>query len=156
MVSRRSIVCTILLPAAVACSSVTVTGPTPPKPEAITRVTITGVNAQPPNERAVVRDRHAIFMIASSSAFSQSGWSPAETRELFPLYRIELQGASGPLAVYWLGTNSHPPRFPCYSLCSGFWVSPSLVSGEIDTSRYKGLADTVAFPLFQHLPLPPL
>jgi hypothetical protein len=118
----------------------------------VTRITVTALD-QPVAAPAIVSERNAIAAIASSWAFSQHGWSPAEGRELLPRYRIELEGEGMPPAVYWLGTNSYPPRFPCYSWCTGWWVSPSLPSGELDASRYKGLPDAVALPLFRHLPL---
>jgi len=150
----RAPLCIVLLLAASACSHVDLAGPAFPAARTITRVTVTALD-RPSPAPAIVSDRSAIAVIASSWAFSQHGWSPAEGRELLPLYRIDFEGGAEPPAVYWLGTNSYPPRFPCYSLCSGWWVSPSLPSGELDASRYKGLADAVAFPLFRHLPLSP-
>lgn len=155
-VERRGVVCMkmgiVLLLALPACTYVVVSGPVSPATRPITRVTVTALDrpAAPP---AMVTEPRAIAAIKSSWAFAQTGWRPAEGRELLPLYRVELHEDAGPPAVYWLGANSHPPRFPCYSACTGFWVSPSLPSGGIDASRYKGLADGVAFPLFQHLPL---
>jgi hypothetical protein len=136
-----------------ACSHASVEGPVAPAAPAITRIAVTTID-EPAAAPAIVTDRDAIAAIASSWAFSQPGWTPAEGRELLPLYRIEFHRDAAPPAVYWLGTNAHPPRFPCYSLCSGWWVAPSLASGGLDASRYKGLADGVAFPLFQRLPLP--
>jgi hypothetical protein len=143
-----------LLVTPAACAHVNLPGPVTPAARAVTRVTVAAVE-QPAAAPAIVSDGRAITAIASSWAFSQPGWSPANGRELLPLYRIEFEGEGQRHAVYWLGTNAHPPRFPCYSWCSGWWVAPSLPSGELDASRYKGLADTVAFPLFRHLPLVP-
>lgn len=136
-----------------ACSRVALPGPVSPATRPIARITVTALERPNPSS-ATVTDPRAIDAIRSSWAFSQHGWSPAEGRELLPLYRIEFHEDAAPPAVYWLGANAHPPRFPCYSACTGTWVSPSLPSGGIDTSRYKGLADGVAFPLFRHLPLP--
>jgi hypothetical protein len=146
-------ICILLPLMALACSHATVAGPVAPAARAITRITVTALD-EPAAAPAIAADREAITAIASSWAFSQDGWTPAEGRELLPLYRIDFQGEAGPPAVYWLGANSHPPRFPCYSLCTGWWVAPSLASGKLDASRYKGLADGVAFPLFRHLPMP--
>lgn len=135
------------------CATANLPGPKSPAGRPLTRITVTPV-VETSLLPATVTEKADVTAIASSWAFAERGWSPAEGRDLWPLYRIEIEGGSQPPAVYWLGTNAYPPRFPCYSWCSGWWVSPSLPSGAIDASRYKGLADTVAFPLFRHLPLP--
>ena len=148
---RRS--SSVLLIALVACvGGPGIEGPPAPQAAVVTEVRVTAT--EDPSRAEVVRDAESIAAIARSWAFASSGWWPSEGRELVPHYRIEFRGSSGARAIYWMGYNSDPPRFPCYSLCTGVWVAPSLASGDPDVSRYKGLADTVSFSLFRHLKLP--
>lgn len=96
----------------------------------------------------------AASSIASSSALSEYGWVAAQGRPLEPLYRLDLMDGTETVGVYWLGTNAHPPRFPCYALCSGWWVGGSAASGELDATRYKGLVSSEYYDLLNDLSLP--
>jgi hypothetical protein len=99
----------------------------------------------------VIDDATKVLAIARSCALSEVGWSSSRSRELLPQYRVDLVRREGGPITYWLGTNAHPPRFPCYALCSGWWIASSTASGVIDASRYKGLPDSVYPYLLQDL-----
>jgi hypothetical protein len=92
-----------------------------------------------------VDDPEKVRAIARSWAISPSGWVESRGRRLIPAYRIELRDSAEIRATYWLGTNANPPRFPCYALCSGWWIAGSDSAGSIDASRFKGLPDAVYF-----------
>ena len=125
-------------------------GPPAPLVGDLAQVEVTSLEA--PERSTIISNPSAVAAIATSWAFAEQGWACAEGRELLPLYRIELRGATK--SVYWLGANSHPPRFPCYRLCTGWWVAPSTEAGELDTTLYKGLPRSVYFRLLQDLELP--
>lgn len=142
----------ICLLTAISCLHPTA-GPTPPSPTEVLEVR---VEALPPKplEAHVIHDRSRVDSLAQSYAVSSSGWVESGGRELLPQYRIDFIKRSGAQTTYWLGTNSHPPRFPCYSLCSGWWVAPSKAPGAIDPSRYKGLPSSVYFYFLSDLDIP--
>jgi hypothetical protein len=128
---------------AVSCSYPTL-GPPPPTSPPVQEVRVEALPPAPPSAQ-IVSDPAKVRSIARSYAVSANGWVESHGRELLPLYRIDFVAQGELRATYWLGTNSHPPRFPCYSFCSGWWVAPSNATGAIDTSRYKGLPDSVYF-----------
>ncbi len=134
------------------CAHASIEGPPAPQVENVSRVVVTSIKK--PDLHTITDSPEAVSGIVSSWAFAQSGWQPVEGREFLPLYKIEFESAARTRLVYWLGANSHPPRFPCYSFCTGWWVAPSTATGSLDPTRYKGLADAVSFPLFRYLELP--
>lgn len=145
---------TVLLIALLGCArGAELDGPPAPQADAVSEVLVTSLEETA--RQTVVSSAESVAAIANSWAFARHGWSASQGRELVPLYRIEFRGSGGARAVYWLGFNSHPPRFPCYSFCTGVWVSPSIPNGDQDLTRYKGLADTVRSQLFRDLKLPP-
>jgi hypothetical protein len=90
----------------------------------------------------------------SSYAFSEQGWVASQGRSLEPMYRLAFVNGTKVVAVYWLGANSYPAEFPCYSLCSGWWVSSSAAGGALDRTRYKGLTSSTYLYLLRDLQVP--
>jgi hypothetical protein len=119
-------------------------GPVPPAAVQVTEVRVTSI---PPAEAAsrTISDPEKIRVIAQSGNIGSDGWWQARGQELLPLYRVDLVRKDGELATYWLGVNSYPARFPCYALCSGWWISPSTPDGRIDESRFRGMTSTQYF-----------
>lgn len=133
------------------CMAPPVAGPPPPAPDSVSSVRVTPIA---PAEGAPYEIPEPVASNASAAAFSEYGWSAAEGRDLQPLYRLDLLDGPRTVAVYWLGANSHPPRFPCYRLCSGWWIGGSTATGEFDATRYKGLVSSIYLPLMIDLRLP--
>jgi hypothetical protein len=130
----------------------TLTSPAPLPASEIQEVRITSMPPAAEFSRTV-SDRQKIDSLAASWLFAPTGWLPAGRRELLPLYRIALVGSQARASVFWLGANSHPPRFPCYAICSGWWIAPSAPDGGVDASRYKPLTSAMYFPLHRDLEL---
>jgi len=132
---------------------VSVEGPTPPAVPTISSVVVTSLESAGQESR-VLNHPVRVKRILSSYAFSPRGWSRTGSRRLLPIYRLDLHTDTGVAAVYWLGTNSYPPRFPCYALCSGWWLAASSLSGDLEPTRYKPLPDSVYLPLTRDLEIP--
>jgi hypothetical protein len=75
--------------------------------------------------------------------FSTVGWQKSDG-ELVPQYRVQLFTPAGSRLIYWIGTFSQPPRFPCYWFCSGYWLASSDAAGHLNPSTYKSLASSGA------------
>jgi hypothetical protein len=128
-------------------------GPVPPDSVQVREVRVEALPPRPGIQRSI-SDPDTLGSIARSYAISSRGWVSSRGRELEPLYRIEILEHEGSRTAYWLGANSHPPRFPCYALCSGWWVAPSTEVGTIDASRYKDLPDSVSPDFLTDLGIP--
>jgi hypothetical protein len=141
----------VLCVAALGCGHAEkVQGPRAPRSDNVYKVVVTAVAASGQSP-IVIRDRPRIEAIAASFAFSESGWSTGEERDLPPAYRIDFHGRSR--STYWLGIYPPPLSMPIY-FYSTWWVSPSTGTGAVvDKKRWKGLADTVKFKLFNDLGL---
>ena len=143
-----------LLVAIAACALVVpVEGPSPPATPTISRIVITSVESGERKSRAI-GDPARIRAILASYAFSMNGWIQTDARRLVPVYRIDFHSEERVASVYWLGTNSHPPEFPCYALCTGWWLAASGPSGDLDRTRYKLLPESVSLFLLRDLELP--
>jgi len=139
-----------LILAAWGCASRTAPpGPPAPDAAALTAVVVTPVN--PPGPDRVIRDPARLRALATSFAFSATGWSKGDDRGPAPAYRIVFQGRSRS-TTYWLGAFPPAVSVPIY-IYSTWWVSPSTRAGRPDRTRQKGLADTVRFRLFHDLGL---
>jgi hypothetical protein len=125
-------------------------GPAPPAAGQVAEVRVTSMPPADAPSR-IISDPERVRSIAQSHNISSDGWWQARGRELLPLYRIDLVGKDGSLATYWLGTNNHPARFPCYAICSGWWISPSTADGKIDETRYRGMTSTMYFSFLHAL-----
>lgn len=139
------------LVAVAGCMPVWVEGPKLPDSRVIEIVTTSLFGH---GEPLSTQNPETINEVLSSDALNQSGWERNEGRTLIPLYRIEMRADSGLVYVYYLGANSYPPRFPCYSLCSGWWFGASTSDGAFDPTRFKRLADMlfISFPRSLQLP----
>lgn len=144
----HALLCAVLF-AALSCHHATI-GPSPPSPSSLREVRVEALPPEPASTH-VIDDPSKLDSIARSYAVSSEGWVESRGRELLPLYRLDLIARDGARATYWLGTNSHPPRFPCYALCSGWWIAPSSASGTLDASRFKGLPSSVYFSFLSNL-----
>jgi hypothetical protein len=127
------------------CSYTWVDGPSRPLIRSVSSVSVTDLESSKTKE---ITDPVQIESALASWAFSPE-WMSEDTFRI-PVYRVDLH-AGGETSTYWLGTNSNPPRFPCYSLCSGWWIAPSTASGDIHPSLYKGLTSAVYLYLFDAL-----
>jgi hypothetical protein len=105
--------------------------------------TIVKIIVEPLNPRSgstVVWSEPDSFRLAHY-LFSRKGWEKSD-RRLIPHYRIQIfTQAAGPI-TYWIGTFSDPPRFPCYQLCSGYWLASSSSDGQMDRSLFRVLASS--------------
>lgn len=154
--SRRGHTRTLLglLAAIAGCTQlVSVEGPPPPASPTISSVVVTPLETEGKNPKALT-DRARVQEILSSYAFSKDGWVRPGARRLVPLYRIDLRSDEDMAFVYWLGANSHPPQFPCYALCTGWWLAASGPSGDLDVTRYKLLPESVSLSLLRDLQVP--
>jgi hypothetical protein len=142
-----------LLVAFAACTVGTVAGPSPPAIPTISSVVVMPLESGEGRSRTI-SDPAKIHAVLSSYAFSQNGWIRADAWRIVPLYRIDFRTTDRGAAVYWLGSNSHPPAFPCYALCTGWWVAASGPAGDLDRTRYKPLPDAVSPFLLRDLDLP--
>ena len=131
----------------------TVVGPEPPDASVVSRVQLTRL-LPTPGEPQLISDPVTVSSIVGSGAFATWGWVAGSGRELIPQYRLELLGENRVEAIYFLGTNSYPPKFPCYSFCSGWWVGTSQQDGSFDATRYRGLTSVWYFPLVDGLGIP--
>ena len=139
-----------LLAGTAGCMPPPVAGPALPDSAAVSSIRVTPIG---PAEGAPYEVSDGVAAIVSSRALSEHGWSAARGRDLAPLYRLDPMDGSRVVAVYWLGANSHPPRFPCYALCSGWWIGGSTEAGTFDATRYSGLTSGASFPLLDGLRL---
>jgi hypothetical protein len=129
-------------------------GPPAPLPDEIRAVRVTGKGSARGAFREIT-ESNRVAAIVATPAFSQTGWVAARGRSLLPLYKIDLIRHDGGEITYWIGTNSHPGRFPCYGLCSGWWVAPSSPpEGGIDASLFRELSSSIYIPLTANLEIP--
>lgn len=152
------IVALISLFSVIACAHPTsISGPAPPSAPQVVEVRIVSL---PPVSACtqIIHEPSTIASIVESNAFATKWWKtdghPYREDDLLPLYRVEFALREGEAATYWLGANSYPGRFPCYSFCSGWWAAPSSADGSIDLGRVKGLAETTYFRLHHDLNIP--
>jgi len=138
--------CALLLLLA-ACATPTTIALPPVEPTAVTKIEVTYIRDAEKTER-VVTDPATIGRILGSGAFAKNGWERA-TEKIAPHYRIDLIAGETVLRTYLLGVNNDPPRFPCYELCTGWWIG---FDGERTSAILKkGLSDNVWFRLSQDL-----
>jgi hypothetical protein len=134
------------------CMHSSIPGPAPPAAESIVEIRVTNLDSAPPRSHSV-SERKQIEGVANSYALASYGWSKSGRSELPASYRIDLLDQDGKQVTYWLGPNSALGTFPCYAICSGWWIAPSSDTGELESSRYKGLTSTTYFNLFGNLDL---
>jgi hypothetical protein len=138
---------------AVGCSPAVVSGPPRLNASQVTEVRVTELGPVTREPRRIT-DAPTVSSIARSGAFLRRDWWAASERNLVPLYRIEFFHEDAIEATYFLGTNSHPLRFPCYWLCSGWWLGVAQTGGSFDTTRYLGLPESYYLPLGRDLQIP--
>jgi hypothetical protein len=86
---------------------------------------------------SVVRDQRSIEL--ALAVLSPEGWVENDG-DLIPTYRLILTRDDSTTLIYWIGTFSDPPRFPCYWFCSGFWAGSSTPDGDLRRDLIKPLA----------------
>jgi hypothetical protein len=126
-----------------------VAGPQPPSADAVTEVRVERLLAS--KTVGIIKDPARVRAIATTAAISATGWSEAGAIDLQPLYRLDLIVRDGNQVTYWIGANSHPPRFPCFSFCSGWWVASSSAPGVMNASSRKRLPESVYVPFLRDL-----
>jgi len=134
------------------CVQPGILGPAPPVTNSIVEIRVTHLEPTSPLVHSI-DDRQKIDAVINSYAMASQGWSESGRRELPPTYRIDFVDQSGRRATYWLGANSDLGIFPCYAICSGWWIAPSDAAGTIDSTRYKGLTSAISLYLFKDLGL---
>ena len=152
-VLRLAVLCGVILAAAGCVHLADEPGPPAPNAERTVAVQVTSLPPAEPLNKSI-SDQARIGSIAKSYAVSESGWWEARGHKLLPLYRIDFVEQDGSRVTYWLGTNSYPGSFPCYAICSGWWVAPSSADGAIDDSRFKGLTSITYFDFLHDLEIP--
>lgn len=130
----------------------TTSGPKRPDMSLVTSVRVTEL-IPTSHELRTISEHSRVLSIVESGAFSDRGWIAAVNRNLIPRYRLDLLKGETVTAVYFLGTNSYPPEFPCYWFCSGWWLAASTNTGQFDPDRCKLLAEGVYLPLVRALGL---
>jgi hypothetical protein len=150
----EAIVAITLIPATVGCGVPSSTpGPPPPIESRVTAVRVSKlINVT--RESWQITDRTAVSAIAQSPAFSAGIWLPALGRDLVPSYRVEFLRDSTVESIYFLGTNSYPPKFPCYWFCSGWWLGAAQPDGSFDPSRYSDIPESRYLRLLRELDFP--
>ena len=128
----------------------------PPPELKASQVTVIRVTVLYPTvgETRHIIEPSVVLSIARSSAFAARAWQAAEGRDLVPMYRLEFLHDDTVAATYYLGTNSNPPRFPCYWFCSGWWLGAAAADGSLDPTRYLGLSENMYLPLTSDLDVP--
>jgi len=109
--------------------------------------------AAPSRGEVRITDEPKVASIVNVTAYKFYRWRASDLRRV-PVYRVELLEGDTPRAIYYLGANSYPPRFPCYSFCSGWWLGTSQEDGSFDSTRYVGLAETQYVYLLNDLDIP--
>jgi hypothetical protein len=132
------------------CVQPSVLGPAPPVAGSIVEIRVTDLKSTPSKVRSI-DDRQKIASLINSYAVGPNGWIESGRRELPATYRVDFINQGGLQATYWLGLNGDLGIFPCYAICSGWWIAPSSAAGTIDSSRYKGLTSTMSLYLFNDL-----
>ena len=136
------------------CAAPTPTpGPPPPIESRVTSIRVTKLIAATRRPWQVT-DRSVVSEVTRSPAFTAGIWHSASRRELIPQYQVEFFHDNTAESIYFLGTNSYPPKFPCYSFCSGWWLGAARPDGSFDPSRYSAIPDTRYIPLLDALDLP--
>jgi hypothetical protein len=128
-------------------------GPQPPSAERVVEVRIESLPPATPLNKSI-SDQARIGSIVKSYAVAEPGWWEGRGQKFLPLYRIDFVEEGGERVTYWLGSNSHPGSFPCYAICSGWWIAPSSADGKLDESRYKGLTSTTYLYFLHDLEIP--
>lgn len=144
MTSIRSCAPFLLL---AACATAPTQAVPPIERSAVTRIEVVYIRDTVKTEH-VIEQPARIQRILSSWAFARDGWEVA-SEKIAPHYRIDLMAGETVLRSYLLGVNNDPPRFPCYELCTGWWVG--FDDQRTSTVVKKGLADNAWFGLSQDL-----
>jgi hypothetical protein len=142
------VICALML-SACAIRDARPTAP-PPAADAVVEIRVTSIPPAIAMSRTV-SDPEKIRSVAGSGAVSAGGWWQARGRELLPLYRIDLVVKDGGVATYWLGTNSYPARFPCFAICTGWWLAPSTTDGQMDTTKFRGMTSATYLSFLANL-----
>lgn len=106
-------------------------------PEDIDKITIISLNNKD-NTTFTVSEHNEIQEI--TAIFSQYNWQVNEDIQFKPHLKIVLFNKSAETKVYWLGLYSDQSLFPCYALCSGYWLMASDSNGNVNSEIYKTLA----------------
>ena len=86
----------------------------------------------------VIKDKDSIKKV--EYLFSKYRWQKNNGRKFIPSYKFIIITKDRKLVNYWLGANSSLNEFPCYKLCSGWWVIPSDVENKPNGKIYKSLS----------------
>ena len=76
----------------------------------------------------------------SEYLFSKYNWRNNTDKEFTPLYKFTITTSEGKHINYWLGSNSDLDIFPCYKLCSGWWLISSDIENKPNRKIYKSLS----------------
>lgn len=119
------------------CGSNYIIGPIPPKNYNIEKAIVEQLEDK--KNIKVITNKDDLLSV--SFLLSEEGWENSN-RSLVPRYKLTVYESNKREAIYWIGLWSYPPTFPCYSLCSGYWLAASDEGNKIDTSKYKNLASS--------------
>jgi len=75
--------------------------------------------------------------------FSKYNWKINNRRKFTPSYKVIITTHDNSHINYWLGANSDLNEFPCYRLCSGWWVISSDNGNKMNGNIYKSLSASI-------------
>ena len=87
---------------------------------------------------AVIKDQDSIKKV--EYLFSKYNWKRNNGRKFTPSYKFIIITKDKKQIDYWLGANSDLNEFPCYKLCSGWWVISSDIENKPNGKTYKSLS----------------
>lgn len=125
-------------------------GPAPPTDNAVETVVLDPTDEEREKggaETVTITSPEGVTAWIQSPAFFETGWTEGPEGAK-PRYRVSFQGASGEVAVYWIGTTKTSPiTYLCFGFCSSWWVAPARADGAFDSSRHRIIPDDEWQPL---------
>lgn len=97
----------------------------------------------------VIEDQELIIKV--EHLFSKYSWKINHSRKFTPSYKITITTHDNNHINYWLGANSDLNEFPCYRLCSGWWVISSDNENKMNGNIYKSLSASIEMYLVAEL-----
>ncbi|MDH5179442.1 MAG: hypothetical protein OEZ39_02075 [Gammaproteobacteria bacterium] len=89
---------------------------------------------------AVIKDHASIKTV--EYLFSKYRWERNNGRKLTPSYKFTIITKDDKQINYWVGAYSDLNEFPCYRLCSGWWVIASDNENKMNGNIYKSISNS--------------
>lgn len=114
-----------------------VKGPGIPRDAQVSRIEVRPLDPGADHPRSI-SDRAGLE--AALPLFAEDGWEQNDGMPMVPHYRVQVRQGDGSELSYFLGTFSDPPRAPCFSFCTGFWLAPAGADGNPSPGKFRTLA----------------